>query len=191
MDTRKLKDEIFKLYDEYLESYLIASDIAYDIKLRSLNAGEAAPKKGGLYYEDNRERFNDKAVDLRNKALNIINKALDEIVKVKTAAPSTDAVNYLTLLKSKTQITEEEINNALTTYGENYAVCKALMDLASERKIYGVMYNLDVDKIEAGLKNIIPSVERWSSIDAESGLSQGSVSFAKMMIEQDIPDAKF
>lgn len=191
MDTRKLKDELFRLYDEYLESYLIASDIAYDIKLRGLKAGEVAPKKSGLYFDDNRQRFNEKAEDLKAKALKIINKALDEIVKFKTAAPSTDAVNYLTLLKSKTKITEEELNNALTTYGENYAVCKAFFDLAEERKIYGIVYNLDVDKIEEVLKNILASVNKWGSVAAENGLSQGSNDFEKMWIEQDIPDVTF
>lgn len=191
MNTRELKDKIFRLYDEYYESYIIASDIAYNTKLRSLNPGEVAPKRGGLFYEDNRASFNDKASDLRNEAMKSIKSALDEIVRYKTVAPSTDAVNYLMLLKNKTQVTEEEINNALTTYGDNYAVSKALLDLAGEHKLYGIDYKMDVDKIETGLNNVLTNVERWSSIDAENGLSQGSVAFSKMLIEQDIPDVTF
>ena len=191
MNTREFKDKMFRLYDEYLESYLIASDIAYDIKLRSLKPGEAAPKRGGLFYDDNRESFNDKAVELRNEAMRSIKNALDEIVRYKTIAPSTDAVNYLMLLKNKTQVTEEEINNALTTYGDNYAVCKALLDLAGEHKIYGIEHKMDVDKVETGLNNVLANVERWSSIDAENRLSQGSIAFSKMLMEQDIPDVIF
>lgn len=161
-----IKQDLSKLYHEYIDTYNKFADMAYKAELQKLKAGDRAPEKGGLKTDALRDKFNEKAYDLKAKALNIIDSSIDALRQEKTAPPSVEATNYITLLKTRDDITDHDIDDAISAYGDNYSALKAIHSIAKDKDIKVDVYSA-VDTILNGLNEVKANVQRMSAFDAE------------------------
>lgn len=187
INTQKTKDELRKIFSDYAKDYQIRADASYKHRLTELKHGEIAPARTGFFYSEDRAAFDTKAHEYRDKALEVIETLSNEIRARKTDAPSTDAINYVSLLRSKKGITEQDINDALDRYGSNYSVYNAIRDLASDNRIYIQTHVLD--NISEGIDNTVHSINKMSASEAERGhATDGTSSVFNMTLEMNIPN---
>ena len=191
INTVKIKESINEILSEYAEAYREASELAYNAKLKDLKPGEQVPKKGGLFFDSYRESLKKKFDESKAKGIEMLSDVKRQIREIKTAAPSTDAVNYLALLKEKKHISQEDIDNAIETYGENYIVYKTLIDIANDNKFFGYK-DCVIDAVDKGLDEAMAAISSMSVYEAENRkLADGSyISFVNMMLNSSIPDCE-
>ncbi len=171
-----IKKDLSKLYHEYIDLYNQYADIAYKTELQNLKAGDRAPQKGGLKTDDLREKFNNQAYDIKTKALDIIDTNIDALKQEKTSAPSVDATNYITLLRTRNDITDRDIDDAINAYGDNYSALKAIQSIARDKNIRVDAYS-PIDTLLAGLDEVKANVQRMSAYDAERSNGLATVMF--------------
>ena len=189
MNTETTKTNIKNIYRSYSETYKAISDSSWRRKIMDLSPGEPTPQKGVLYYADDAENFRFEAVDLRQKGLAEVQTALDRIAEVKAEAPSSEAVNYITMLRDKKNITDHDIDIALKHYGHNYSAHNAIMDIAEDRKIYGFTRGTELDAIEKRFSEIHDNLSRMGT-DAYTAQKQSGGGYTAMMelLIDEIPD---
>lgn len=192
MTTSELKQKLITIYNNYVEAYDKISDQDYKAHLMNLGAGSITPPKYKFFSTDYRDKFAEMAIKYRDEALAIIDDALDRIRIKKTEAPTTEAVNYLAMLKDKADISEHDIEDALSTYGDNYSAYNAIRSLADSNEIRGVGIS-DLDVLETEIRdNIIPVFNRFGVIDAENGhATQAVVSMFEGIILGSLPELVF
>ena len=188
MNTKTIKDNLKTIYGDYCKEYQRGADASYKRRLSELKAGDVAPASRGFFYADDRDRFAERASDYREKARAVVDDAMQEVRVRKTDSPTTEAVNYINLLRNKHNVTEEEISNAVERYGDNYSCYHALRDIAEDNHVL----TLDVhplDKITEGLENTLSSINQMGVINAERGrCTDGASSVFGMSIDINIPD---
>lgn len=189
MNTSKLKVTLKDLYSQYAQAYKTGCDLAYKKNLSELKPGERTPEKLGLYYDDYKTSFAEKASKLKAEGLEAIKKARSEVKTMKTDAPSTDAMNYISYLRTKKDLTEYDIEDALERYGNNYAAYNAIKDLGEERKVFFAQESI-LDPITRGLDNLESNFEKFGVYHAErhGGISDGYLSFVGLTIDNELPD---
>ena len=192
MYTKDLRSKLSTIYRNYVEAYDKISDQDYKAYLQTLTPGAIAPPKYHFFSDEYRETFAGEAQRYRDEALAIIDDALDRIRIKKTTAPTTEAVNYLTMLKDKPDLTEGDIENALTTYGENYSAYNAIRNLADTNNIRGVDAS-DLDRLENELREyVLPAFSRFGVIDAENGhATEGALAMFDSLTLGNLPEISF
>lgn len=188
LDTSKLKTQLSDLYHRYVDSYQRALNDSFSKKIREIKPGEVTPKPA-LFYDEDRDTFADVCMKYREEGITLIDNALAEIRAKKTDAPDSDAVNFLTVFRTKTKISEDDIMDALDRYGSNYTMYNALRDLAVEHNIYSVSHH-PLDEIEEGLNAIRSSISKMSVADCNDGHArEGYASMFDLSLDMNIPDA--
>ena len=182
-----IKQDLSKLYHEYIDIYNKYVDIAYKEELQKLKPGQRTPQKNGLKTNDLREKFDDKAYELRNKALDIIDTNIEALKAEKTAPPSVEATNYITLLKDRTDLTDRDIMEAMDAYGDNYSAFMAIKNIAKDKKIR-VNTHSDVDAVLNGLDEVKANVQRMSAFNAERSNSLAASMF-DTVLDMSLPSA--
>lgn len=130
MDMQNVKAALNKNFREFAEAYEKAVAESYQKQLRDLLPGQAAPSMRIADAED-RAAFEAVAREYMSKAEKILLGARAEIGSGIAAAPSTDAVNFVAMMGTRTgTITREEIQAAIDKYGKNYQTYKAIADIA-------------------------------------------------------------
>ena len=192
MKTQELKDKLVGIYRKYVDSYTKLSDQDYKAYLQTLTPGAVTPAKYRFFIDDYRDKFAELATQYRDEATAVIDDALTRIRAKKTESPSTDAVNYLALLKEKPDLSEYDIDDALSTYGDNYSAYNAIRALADEHDIYTVGQS-PLDKLEDELREYIqPALNRLSVIDAENGhATEGALSMFENVSLAGLPELVF
>lgn len=132
----KTNSELKAIVKDYYNTFKFYSENDYNDKLLALKPGEPAPIKGKLSGA-RRERMEEKAAECRSKAADIINRELTAVNKKITAAPSTEAVNTITLLNMRDEktITPELVNTLLDEYGDNVQSYEAIKDIAKRKGV--------------------------------------------------------
>lgn len=132
----KKNAEILKaLNNAYIDDYKHIIDKDKRESRERLKPGEVAPAHNGIILAENKELLKTIQIELKNKAYNILNDIKAQIDKEKTKAPSNEAIQYIDLLRKRTSINRDDIDLALKTYGDNYQVDKAVLDIATENEI--------------------------------------------------------
>lgn len=108
---------------------------------------------------------------------------MKEVNDLKTVAPDPDALNYITILKTRKQLTTNDLDIAMQKYGNNYACYKALQDISSDRHI-PMNYKNDTDDIEETLLSTRRDFDNINVFSCERGhASAGAVAFQSMFID--------
>lgn len=192
MTTKELKDKLVGIYRKYVDSYTKLSDQDYKAYLQTLAPGTVTPTKYRFFIDDYRDQFSELATQYRDEATAVIDEALARIRAKKTESPSTDAVNYLALLKDKPDLSEYDIDDALSAYGDNYSAYNAIRALADEHKIRTVGQSI-LDKLEDELRDYVQTaLNKMSVIDAENGhATEGALSMFESVTLAGLPEMVF
>ena len=151
----KTNAELKAIMRDYNKTFRDLSNAEYNEKLLSLKPGENAPTKGKLT-GTRRERMENKAAECRSKVADILNREMTEVNKKLTAAPSTEAVNTITLfnMRDSKSITPEMINTLLDEYGDNVQSYEAIKDIAKQKG-----FNLDFNGVMHPLREQQANIE--------------------------------
>ncbi len=186
----KANAELKAITREYNRMFRTLSEDEYNEKLLALKPGENAPVKGKLTGA-RRERMEQKAAECRSKAADILNRELAAVNKKITAAPSTEAVNTITLLNMRDEktITPELVYTLLDEYGDNVQSYEAIKDIAKRKGVKGldgVNHPLREQQanIEALNKSLYKNFSLTHTEQNEDRSSEGFEAFIGMTIDQ-------
>lgn len=116
-EKERINKELKGIVDEYKRSYetmRTASEAKYKT---TLQPGATFHPRSGFYYDEDRQAFNAVCDRLKEKAHDLVNKATLEVMEKNLTAPSTEAVNMVTLLNARQNVSAEEIDQLMTKYG--------------------------------------------------------------------------
>ena len=184
-DLKKFQKEITDLQKEFISAYNSRAEASRVDKLRELKPGTPAPKTGKIYGDDHRDRFEEQAAELRARGFSAIDKAKAEIKRDMTAAPSSDAVNALAMLAYRTDVSQDEIDALIESYGGNYQTYSAIRDIAMKHKRFVPASTLEQDLSAINAK--ISIVNDMSLSGAEMNGSANPVRLAFMEWAEGLP----
>jgi len=187
----KANAELKAITREYNRMFRTLSEDEYNEKLLALKPGENAPVKGKLSGA-RRERMEQKAAECRSKAADILNRELAAVNKKITAAPSTEAVNTISLLamRDPKTIGPEVINTLLDEYGDNVQSYETIKDIAKQKGIVtdldGINHPLREQQanIEALNKSLYKNLSLTHTEQSMDRSSEGFEAFLEMTIDQ-------
>ena len=130
-ESARLNKELKGLVDEYKRSYEILRQKSEDGYKATLQPGQTFHAQQGFYDAGSKEEFAAICKNLREKAHALMDSAALEIMAENTKAPSTEAVNVVTLLNARQNVSADEIDQLMTKYGHDCPmVYKALHEKA-------------------------------------------------------------
>ena len=125
--NKALKD----LTEQYRRSFEILHQKSEEKYIKSLNAGAVVHKQNGFYYDEDRQEFQAICDELREQAHKVIDGITAGLTEETMKAPSTEAVNVITLMSARKNVSADEIDNLMTKYGhECPMVYNALLEKA-------------------------------------------------------------
>lgn len=151
--SKSTATELKSLISQFRDTFLTTSEASRGVKIRSLNPGEKIPAKGALYDNEHIETFNAYSLSARDRMRNILDKESEDLKKKMAEAPSVEAVNALTVLNMRNNISQDEINSFIDNYGDNYQAYKAIASIASDKGL-NTWKSSKVNDIDSTLKKI-------------------------------------
>lgn len=121
-----------------------------------LKEGQTVPLKFGneLSLEANKMLLEGFQFELKEKAVETLRDLSAEVEKEKAKAPSNEAIAYIGLLEKRNNLSRDDIDLALKTYGGNYQVEKAILDLATAKEIKTDDLTLVEDTLASMVENL-------------------------------------
>lgn len=178
--NEKANKELKSIISQFKDSYRIACDTSRNAYMKTLSAGAQIPREGFIYGDNFKAEFESMSSGYRDKVREIIGKNLSELREKMTEAPSTEAVNSITLLNMRKDVTENEIENLLSRYGDNHQARNTIVSIARNHGIYNFGDDETTERI-ADLESLESNLTKsLSASTANDGL------FA--MMELDIDD---
>ena len=172
-------EELKKILREYGNAYKFACDNSRDTLIDTLKPGSRLPEEGKIYGDAFRDQFKKDAAVHRDRALKIVDGEIKAINAKLTAAPSTDAVNSIMMLRMKQHVTRADIDRLMSVYGSNPLAYDTLRDVAYDNGIRDLPENPLTVKAER-LTDVRSSIEKTLNIhQAEAG--HASDGFLAMM----------
>ena len=177
----KTNSELKGITKKYYEEFNSLCERSREHRLKELRPGDPAPEHGKLYGEY-KERFNDKAREYRGAAAAIFDAEKKAINKKINEAPSQEAVNVLSVLKLRDNITAEQINGMIDEYGDNVMFYEAARDLAKQKGLTtGNVFSEhpireQLARVEAAERSVIKSLV---PMDTEKG--HGSATYQALV----------
>ena len=131
-ENAKLNKDLKALVNRYKQDYEIARKASEDRYKTTLKPGEVFRAKQGFYFDDDRQIFKEKVADkLKAEAHELIKLAALELSTLNTKAPDTEAVNVLSVLNARQNVSADEIDELMTKYGlECPMIYKAMREKA-------------------------------------------------------------
>ena len=152
MYVKGIKSDLKAINAEFQKECKSAVDRAHHISLSRLQPGQTAPAPGFLTPEIEAE-LRASVAKLSDRAQGILEDALKEVRAAKAEAPSTEAVNSVTMLRGNKHVSEEDIIALADVYGDNYLTHKALHNIALEHG-YHILSTHLADTLEKGLSTL-------------------------------------
>ena len=183
----ELKRKLREILEEYAEKAEFFKETAKETKLKNLGNYQTVPGDNYLrsFTPEDAAAFEEAIKPLKESGILLVAEYLEKIQKVRTEAPTSEAVNYVSMLKLKKDITEKDISNAVDVYGNNYIVYESIAAIAHDNEIY--IDDNPLDSIEESIERIYDDVKKMSAKDAERQ-TKVSIQFALMLFDESIPD---
>lgn len=105
--------------------------------------------------------------DTQIKVLEQLTRAKELIADEVTAAPTTDAVNIVSLLNMRADLKQEELDAIYTKYGDNVQIYKALGDIARKHDL-NVNYENGLEEQNERIDNLIRNAKFINVYEAEN-----------------------
>lgn len=152
LNTKDITDKLNTFYKEYNKTFQSYAEISRTDYLKTLPAGAKVPSEVKLYTDESKAKFKDYSKKATAEINSYIDDCMQEIYKLKTNAPTVEAVNYISMLNRLDKPQVDLIDMAMTRYGDNYITYTALFDIAKSNKYYDFKQN-PLDIIEKDLKD--------------------------------------
>ena len=136
MTNTRAKQELKTIVSQFADGYKMTAKASRDAYLKTLAPGARVPEDGRIFGDDKRSEFESACKGYRERVHSVISEYLEELHKQETEAPSPEAVNSITLLNMRQNITEEEVGRLLEKYGENAQAYKAIVDIAGAHDLH-------------------------------------------------------
>lgn len=178
--------ELKKIMSDFNNAYKTMCAQSRDDYIKTLNPGAPLPQEGALYTEDMKQKFSDECLKYRHKAHEIIDQHINELKKKATDAPSTEAVNSISLLKLRDSITEKEISEMLERYGDNVQAYRAINSIAYAHDIKSFddhPISEHLERVEALSSSIDKVIAPWNK-----NISDAYIGFVSMDIDSVFPE---
>lgn len=118
----------------------------------------------------------------------IVSSIENEVSRRKSDAPSTEAVNAITLLNMRDNVTSGDIEAAAARYGDNYTAYKAIQEIGRKHKVWLPEVH-EVEALEDGLSSVTKVISSMTPDFAENGRwSAGYSSMIDIIFDQAFPD---
>lgn len=190
MNNTDIKRQLKSILSDTINSYRTACTDSRSAYMATLKAGARIPEENRLYSTEARERFSAQCMENRHKVHDIFDSIKQELKQKTTAAPSTDAVNTISLLKARgDNLTPEEVHALLDQYGDNVQAFRAIKSIANEHKVY-VYRDHPIDEKAKDIEGLERSIDNvLSPVSAESGrYTDGFLAIMNMSIDSCFPD---
>ena len=182
----KANEGIKELLKDYSDSFRIYKQRAREEQLLKLPVGATVVPKDVELYGEYKDRFNDKVTEIKYKVKDIIDPIREDLVNQTTDAPDTDAINMVSLLTTRKNVSEDDIYNMLDRYGNNYQVYNAVKDIAIEHEIR--VPDHPIDRELENIDNLLANCNQLSLKGAENGhASAGFMSLMGMSVDDAFP----
>lgn len=179
-----VKEQLRQISKEFMDEYSKSCAVSRDAYIKSLRPGESLPPEGKIYGAEYQKAFDDRASLYRDKVDIILGEKLDEVMKAKAKAPEADVANTIVLLSARDNVTEEDINDILSAYGDNYQVYRSLQDIA--RKNGSVLPDHPLAEREAILSDTKRTFDNFISYQGASSKGNAFVEFALSTIPEEL-----
>lgn len=135
--NERVNKDLKSVMSQFRDAYKSMSDASRLEYIKTLAPGASVPEEGRIYGDDKRAEFESLCQGYRAKVNDIIQGAIKDLKTKVTESPSSDAVNTITLLNLRTDITPEEIEDLISRYGDNVQAYKAITSVAIEKGVKG------------------------------------------------------
>lgn len=184
----KANKDLKTILSQFKDSYRMICDSSRNSFMKTLSPGAPVPREGLIYGNDCLDEFESMCLGYRDRAKEIFDKLISELKDKVTQAPSSEAVNLISLLGVRKDVTKEEIDNLLEKYGDNPQTWKSLVSIAKENGIntYGEN-DLEVQLRE--IEDLSKSIEKTlSSSSAQGGhATDGFLAMLSAQIDNVLP----
>lgn len=186
--TSKANKELKEILSQYVSKYKVACDLSRENYLKTLSPGARVPEHDKLYTQADRDAFEAECCGLREKASKITEDLCKDLRAKSTEAPSTEAVNTITLLGARKNVTESEIRDLINQYGADCPQAwRAIKDIADSHDIH-VIGNHPVDGQLKAIEDVGSSIyHAMSAANATRTASNGFAAFIGMSIDEALP----
>ena len=186
--NQRINKDLKSLVSQFKDGFRIKCDSSRNAYMKTLSPGAPMPLEGRIYGDGNRQEFESECMGYRNKAREILGDYLGDLKKKATEAPSTDAVNTISLLNMRSNITEREIDDLLTRYGDNPQAWRAINSIAIDHDIR-VFKDHPVYEEISTVEDLGASLDKAISLQsAESGhASDGYIALVNAQIDGAFP----
>lgn len=181
------------ILNDYVSDYNRICEESRRAYVATLAPGAVVPPAGRIYTEDDKQRMEALADGYRNKAATIIDGIMQELKDELTAAPSSDAVNTITLLRMRDEIKPGEVRDLLDKYGDNPQAHKTIISIAMDKGCHldpFTDYTHPAERMGARVEDLKASIENYIDPDKTSNTLaniEGSRAFMDMNIDSALP----
>ena len=161
--NEKANKELKSILSQFKDAYRMACDASHKAYVSSLPTGAQIPRDDVIYGENYKAEFDSMCAGFRKKAHEIMDERLSELREKATEAPSTEAVNSITLLSMRKDIPEKEFENLLVRYGDNAQAWKTIVSIANAHGIHSFT-TPDIDDKIADVESLDKSLDKVLSL---------------------------
>lgn len=129
--AEKLNKELKAISENFRQSYEIARTASENRYKQALPPGAIFHPRNGFYDQESKNRFKADCDTYRQKAHALLDDATKDLMDEYTKAPTTEAVNVITLLATRKDVSADEIDQVMLKYGTDCPQAyKALFEIA-------------------------------------------------------------
>lgn len=184
---RKIANEdLKKILAEFQTDYDHTAAMSRQAYIGTLAPGSQLPAEGKIYLDNYRQTFKKSCQKYQDKVHSILDNMVGKLKADVTAAPSTDAVNTITLLNMRDRVGADEIADLMNAYGSNAQAYKALYSVAVRNGIHDYAEMTPTEATLKGIEDLGRSLDKTLTLDsAERG--GAFLSWMGMTIDEALP----
>ena len=188
-ECKEINKKISEAYNHYAMRFKQIKQDHKENYIKSLAPGAMIPNDSVIRLDgEYREEAEKLCSDTQREVLEQLTRAKELIADEVTAAPTTDAVNIVSLLNLRADLNQEELDAMYTKYGDNVQIYKALGDIAHKHNLI-VNYENRLEEQNERIDNLIRNAKSISVYGAESNnqVTDGFCAMRQMEIDATFP----
>ena len=135
MDFRTEKQALKRVMHDFAESYKIHKENEMRKAQARLKPGEKLPAAldGGIFYDvEEKTAFAGEVLELVRKAREAVAAMRSKVNAEKAVAPSAEAAAVVSVMQNRGNVSKDELDAMIETYGSNYLFYNAMRDVADK-----------------------------------------------------------
>ena len=150
-NAKDINKQLKQTIEDFKNTYKATCKKSHDDYLKQFGGGARVyiPKDTEICTKEAREAFQNECVAYRHKIAEILKPVYADLETTATEAPTTDAVNAISMLQLRQNVTPAEIEMMIGRYGSNVSAYNALVSIAEKNNIYSYQQHPITDNIAA------------------------------------------